>query len=156
MLVILSLVKVHHKVTLCFCGFQSERLKKKLKVFSQKKCLFFITHFIRTNNNEQLVLDVMTLIKKHYLHFESIIYCSRLLDQKGLLHACNVGCGFGYKRKGFIRLKEFFKVSKTKDHNQQFDFLCLSSFLLPFFFDLLFFIVLVGAYSLCFGYHFFL
>jgi hypothetical protein len=34
MLVILSLVKVHHKVTLCFCGFQSERLKKKLKVFS--------------------------------------------------------------------------------------------------------------------------
>jgi hypothetical protein len=27
----------------------------------------------------------------------------------------------GYERKGFIRLKECFRVSKTEDHYQQFD-----------------------------------
>jgi len=51
---------------------------------------------------------------------------------------------FGYERKGFMRLKEYFKVSNTRDHYQQFDFLCLSSFLWPFFFDLPFFVVLAG------------
>ena len=38
---------------------------------------------------------------------------------------------FGYEIKRFIRLKECFRVSKTEDHYQQFDSLCLSSFLLP-------------------------
>ena len=31
------------------------------------------------NNNEYLVLDVMTLVKMYYLYFESIVYCFRLL-----------------------------------------------------------------------------
>jgi hypothetical protein len=35
---------------------------------------------------------------------------------------------FGYERKGFVKLKEYFKVSKTKDHYQQFDSLCLLIF----------------------------
>jgi hypothetical protein len=46
---------------------------------------------------------------------------------------------FGYERKGFIRLKECFRVSKTEDHYQQFDFLChLSSSFLPLLFDMFF------------------
>jgi len=50
---------------------------------------------------------------------------------------------FCYERKEFIRLKKYFKVSKTEDHYQQFNSLCHSSFLLPLFFDL-FFIALLG------------
>jgi len=46
---------------------------------------------------------------------------------------------FGYERKGFIRLKECFRVSKTEDHYQQFDSWRHSYFLLPLFFDLPFF-----------------
>ena len=54
---------------------------------------------------------------------------------------------FGYERKWFIRLKLCFRVSKTKDHYQQFDSWRHSYFLLPLFFDLLassFFIALLG------------
>ena len=52
-----------------------------------------------------------------------------------------------YERKGFIRLKKCFRVSKTKDHYQQFDSWCHSHFLLPLFFYLLlflFFFALLG------------
>jgi hypothetical protein len=45
---------------------------------------------------------------------------------------------FGYERKGFIRLKECSRVSKTEDHYQQFNSLCHSSFILPLFFHLIF------------------
>jgi len=69
---------------------------------------------------------------------------------------------FGYERKGFIRLKECFRVSKTEDHDQQFDSWRHSYFLLPLFFDLPFFLFFflfhcfARAYSLYLGYHFFL
>jgi len=64
---------------------------------------------------------------------------------------------FCYERKGFIRLKECFRVSKIEDHDQQFDSWCHSYFLLPLFFDLpLFFYSFARAYSLYLGYHFFL
>ena len=46
---------------------------------------------------------------------------------------------FGYERKGFIRLQECFRVSKTEDHDQQFNSWRHSYFLLPLFFDLPFF-----------------
>ena len=52
MLVILSLMKVRHKVTFYFYSFQSEGLKKKLKILFGKNCLFLNTHFISMNNNE--------------------------------------------------------------------------------------------------------
>ena len=42
----------------------------------------------------------------------------------------------GYEKKWFIRLKECFRVSKTEDHDQYFDFWRHSYFPLPLFFDL--------------------
>jgi len=53
----------------------------------------------------------------------------------------------GYERKRFIRLKECFKVSKTKDHYQQFDYWHHSYFLLPLFFDLPFFFIALPKYT---------
>jgi hypothetical protein len=38
---ILPLVKVHHDVTFCFCGFQSGGLEKKLKVLFERNLSFF-------------------------------------------------------------------------------------------------------------------
>ena len=40
-LVTLSLVKVRHEVIFCFCGFQSEGLKKRLEVLFEKILSFF-------------------------------------------------------------------------------------------------------------------
>jgi len=54
--------------------------RKKLKVLFEKNLFFFLTLiFISMNNNRWFVLDVMNLMKKFSLHFESIVYCFKLL-----------------------------------------------------------------------------
>ena len=61
----------------------------------------------------------MNLMKMYSLHFESIVYCSRSLAcliRKDFYRHVTWAMVIGYERKGFIRLKECFKVSKIKDH----------------------------------------
>ena len=73
-----SSVKIHHEVT--FIGFQSEGLEKKLEVLFKKNLpLFEHSSLSAWIIMSSLFLMSWILWKKYSLHFESIVYCSRLL-----------------------------------------------------------------------------
>ena len=76
-----SSVKIRHEMTFCFYGFSKWRAREKSSRFYLRKNLSLFEHSFLSAWIIMSSLFLMSWIlwKKYSLHFDSIVYCSRLL-----------------------------------------------------------------------------